>query len=65
VAPVTADELSMYEGIHFDVDDYKKDVGTAKLVDDGDKVKTLMARDRCYKIFFFAFRFNFFTYCDQ
>jgi hypothetical protein len=32
--------------ISFDVHDYKKDVGAAKLVFDGDKTQTLMARWR-------------------
>ena len=46
VAPVTKDEFKLYEDISFDVADYKSDVGAAKLVDDGDKVKTMMARWR-------------------
>jgi hypothetical protein len=31
---------------NFDIQDYKKDVGTNKLINEGDKVKTLMARWR-------------------
>eukprot|EP00094_Tigriopus_californicus_P004222 TCALIF_04069-PA protein Name:"Similar to CNDP2 Cytosolic non-specific dipeptidase (Bos taurus)" AED:0.10 eAED:0.10 QI:464/0.8/0.83/1/1/1/6/123/500 len=46
VAPVTKEELATYESIAFDVEDYCKDVGTAKLVHHQDKVKTLMARWR-------------------
>ena len=46
VAPIAPGEVAMYEGINFDIEDYKKDVGTAKLINDGDKVKTLMARWR-------------------
>lgn len=46
VAPITDEELKMYEGISFDVDDFKGDVGSAKLVHEGDKAKTLMARWR-------------------
>ena len=46
VAPVTADEMKIYEDINFDVADYKSDVGAARLVNDGDKIKTLMARWR-------------------
>jgi hypothetical protein len=44
VAKVTKEELASYDNIDFDVVDYKKDVGTNKLVNDGDKTKTLMAR---------------------
>ena len=36
----------MYETIDFDLDDYKKDLETSKLVHEGDKIKTLMARWR-------------------
>ena len=46
VASVTDEEMKMYEGISFDVHDFKKDVGSAKLVYEGDKAKTLMARWR-------------------
>lgn len=46
VAKVTDEELASYEGIDFDVEDYKNDLQTAKLVNDKDKVKTLMARWR-------------------
>ena len=46
VAPVTAEEMKIYEDINFDVADYKSDVGAARLVNDGDKIKTLMARWR-------------------
>jgi hypothetical protein len=46
IAPVAPGEVAMYEGINFDIEDYKKDVGTAKLINDGDKVKLLMARWR-------------------
>ena len=46
VAKVTDEELASYEGIDFDVEDYKNDLKTAKLVNDKDKVKTLMARWR-------------------
>ena len=46
VAPITADEMKIYEDINFDVADYKSDVGAKKLIDDGDKIKTLMARWR-------------------
>lgn len=46
VAPVTDDELKIYDKITFDVADYKKDVGTKKLMYEGDKNKTLMSRWR-------------------
>merc|ERR1719367_564277 len=46
VAKVTDEELAKYETIDFDVHDYKNDLKTAKLVNDKDKVKTLMARWR-------------------
>ena len=46
VAKVTEEELASYENIDFDVEDYKSDLKTAKLVNDKDKVKTLMARWR-------------------
>jgi hypothetical protein len=46
VAPVTPDEQKLYDGIAFDVDDYRSDVGTTRLINDGDKVKMLMARFR-------------------
>ena len=45
-AKVTDEELASYENIDFDVEDYKNDLKTAKLVNDKDKVKTLMARWR-------------------
>jgi hypothetical protein len=38
--------LEYLQNIQFDVDDFKKDIGTKKLVNDGDKAKTLMARWR-------------------
>lgn len=46
VAKVTDEELASYDNIDFDVEDYKNDLQTAKLVNDKDKVKTLMARWR-------------------
>merc|ERR1719490_677224 len=46
VAKVTDKELASYDNIDFDVEDYKNDLQTAKLVNDKDKVKTLMARWR-------------------
>ena len=38
VAKVTDEELASYDDIDFDVDDYKNDLKTAKLVNDKDKV---------------------------
>lgn len=46
VKPVTPEEEALYKDIDFDVEDYKKDLGTSKLVNDKDKIKTLMARWR-------------------
>jgi len=46
VAPVTPEEHAKYENIDFDVADYKNDIKAAKLIHDGDKIKTLMARWR-------------------
>jgi hypothetical protein len=46
VTPVTAEELARYEAISFDVEEYRRDIGTDKLVHGEDKVKTLMARWR-------------------
>ena len=40
------EEHAKYENIDFDVADFKNDIKTAKLVNDGDKIKTLMARWR-------------------
>ena len=41
-----SEEHAKYENIDFDVADYKNDIKTAKLIHDGDKIKTLMARWR-------------------
>ena len=41
VVPVTAEEEKLYESIDFDVEDYRNDVGTAKLVHNKDKVFNL------------------------
>ena len=41
-----SEEHAKYENIDFDVADFKNDIKTAKLVNDGDKIKTLMARWR-------------------
>ena len=41
-----AEEHAKYENIDFDVADFKNDIKTAKLVHEGDKIKTLMARWR-------------------
>ena len=46
VKPVTPEETDSYKTIDFDVHDFKNDLQTAKLINDGDKVKTLMARWR-------------------
>lgn len=46
VAPVTEAEKKKYENISFDPEDYRKDIGTAKLIHNQDKTKTLMARWR-------------------
>merc|ERR1712029_815250 len=46
VKPVTQEEIDSYKTIDFDVHDFKNDLQTAKLISDGDKVKTLMARWR-------------------
>lgn len=46
VAPLTDEEKAKYETISFDVADYQNDVGTAKLITNQDKIKTLMARWR-------------------
>jgi len=46
VDPVTRDELSLYEEIDFDPNDFKKDIGVSKLLHENDKVKTLMSRWR-------------------
>ncbi len=46
VAPVTEQELASYKQIDWDVEDFRKDVGTPKLIHGADKVKTLMARWR-------------------
>lgn len=46
VAPVTKEELAKYEDIAFDISDYKNDLKAAKLVHEGDKIKTLMSRWR-------------------
>lgn len=46
MAPVTKEEMTMYENINFDVEDYKQDIGASKLIYEGDKIKTLMARWR-------------------
>merc|ERR1712226_754266 len=46
VAPVTPEELKIYEAIDFDVEDLRKDLGATKLINGTDKAKTLMARWR-------------------
>merc|ERR1712183_595534 len=46
VVPVTAEEEALYKDIDFDVEDYRKDLGHERLVNDKDKMKTLMARWR-------------------
>jgi len=46
VKAVSADEEALYQDIDFDPEDYKKDIGAKKLVHDGDKMRTLMARWR-------------------
>ncbi|XP_018016446.1 cytosolic non-specific dipeptidase isoform X2 [Hyalella azteca] len=46
VAPVTPEEEGLYKDIDFDVEDYRNDIGAARLVDHKDKMKTLMARWR-------------------
>lgn len=46
VKKVTPEEEKLYESIDFDVEDYKTDIGHKKLITDGDKMKTLMARWR-------------------
>merc|ERR1719418_316876 len=46
VTPVTPEENAKYETIEFDVEDYKNDIKAPKLMNDGDKIKTLMARWR-------------------
>ena len=46
VAPVTDAEKKKYETIEFDVEDYRNDLGTEKLIHNQDKMQTLMARWR-------------------
>ncbi|CAB4063872.1 CNDP2 [Lepeophtheirus salmonis] len=46
VAPLTVEEKASYENIDFDPKDFRKDVGTKKLITGEDKMKTLMARWR-------------------
>jgi len=46
VRKVTIEEEKLYEKIDFDVEDYKSDLGACKLINDGDKMRTLMARWR-------------------
>ena len=46
VKPVTPEEIATYENIDFDVNDFKNDMKATKLINDGDKIKTLMARWR-------------------
>ena len=46
VKPVTPEETATYENIDFDVHDFKNDMKAPKLINDGDKIKTLMARWR-------------------
>jgi len=46
VEVVTDEERNMYQQIDFDPEDFRKDVGTAKLRHPGDKTGTLMARWR-------------------
>ena len=46
VKPVTAEETASYETIDFDINDFKNDLQTDKLIHEGDKIKTLMSRWR-------------------
>jgi len=46
VKPVTKDEEALYPDIDFDPEDYKNDIGASKLINDGNKMKILMARWR-------------------
>lgn len=46
VKKVTPEEEKLYEAIDFDVEDYKADLEHKTLINDGDKMKTLMARWR-------------------
>ena len=39
VVPVTPAEEKLYESIDFDPEDYRKDIGTKKLVHHNDKVR--------------------------
>ena len=53
VAKVTDEELASYDGIDFDVDDYKNDLKTAKLVNDKDKVSR-GADKKVYRVYHFS-----------
>jgi nonspecific dipeptidase len=46
VAHVTEEERNTYRGISFDLEEFKKDLHVSKLMHEGDKVMTLMARWR-------------------
>lgn len=46
VAPLRPDEEETYKSISFDVEDYRKDIGTTKLRHNGDKTQILMHRWR-------------------
>lgn len=48
VAPLTAEEEALYDPIHFDLEEYKQEIGVRKLLSavDGCKKKTLMSRWR-------------------
>ena len=43
---IPSEETAKYENIDFDIEDYRNDLKTSKLVHHGDKIKTLMARWR-------------------
>uniref|UniRef100_A0A0K2UGE7 CNDP dipeptidase 2 (Metallopeptidase M20 family) [Megachile rotundata] n=1 Tax=Lepeophtheirus salmonis TaxID=72036 RepID=A0A0K2UGE7_LEPSM len=43
IAPVTSDEIELYNNVEFEVNEYKNDIGVNKLVTGDDKIKTLMA----------------------
>jgi len=44
--PVTKEEEALYDSIDFDPEDYRKDINHGRLIHQGDKTKTLMARWR-------------------
>jgi nonspecific dipeptidase len=46
VAPVTEEEKKIYQSISFDLEEFKKDLHVSKLMHEGDKIMTLMARWR-------------------